>query len=100
MVAPKPAFTATPAAANGRAEVAGSSVLAPLAAILPTSADAHGRASSHARRRRSGQASRLAASSANDALPPGWDRSALETWVAPTKSAGAQGPSRSIAALP
>ena len=66
-VVPSAAVTAAPAAANGRA-TSPCPVSVPLAASRPTSADAHGRAASRDQPRRTGQASRLAASSVNDAV--------------------------------
>ena len=100
-VVPKPAVTATPAAANGRAA---------LAAVVGVGA-ARGQPPDERRRARAGdepatsrsaadRRRRLAASSVNDAVPPGSDRSARQTCVAPRKSAGDHGPSRSSAAIP
>lgn len=71
-----------------------------LEAIRPTSPDTHGRVTSSDQASRSGQASTLAASSANDAAPPGSGRSFRQAWVAPTNSAGDQTLSRSSAIMP
>src|SRR4051812_23368334 len=99
-VEPAVAIADAPATANGRAALAAFSVPEPLVAIRPTSADAQGRAASQDRRTRNGQASTVAASSVNDASPPGSAMSCRQACVRPTKSAGAHRPSRSRAAIP
>jgi hypothetical protein len=68
----------------------------PTALRRPTSADAQGRASTWPKRSRHGQASKLAASSLNAAVPPSAPMSVRQAWVTPSKTAGDQSAGRSI----
>ncbi len=82
---------AAPTTPNGRTlSAAGSKVSVARAAKRPKSPVTHGRASSGASRSRSGQTSRVAASSVNDAVPPGSWTSVRHAWCPPSTSVGDQ----------
>lgn len=68
----------------------------PRAARRPTSTEAQGRASTCPQRSRNGQASRLAASKVNAALPPSAAIPVRQAWLTPSSTAGDQSPDRSI----
>ena len=88
---------APPTTQKGRAiSLAALRVSLPTALSRPISAEAQGRASICPKRSRHGQASKLAASSLNAAVPPTAPMSVRQAWVTPSKTAGDQSAGRSI----
>lgn len=88
---------APPTTQNGRAiSLAGLRVSLPTALSRPISAEAQGRASIWPKRKRHGQASKLAASSLKAAVPPTAPTSVRQPWVTPSKTAGDHQARRSI----
>lgn len=77
-----------PAATKGRVLDAGASVSLPDEEVQPIIAEAQGYAASTEARTFIRHRSMLAASTANDAFPPGSDRSFLQAWVSPKPMAG------------
>ncbi len=99
---PKSAVTtaAPPRTQNGRAIFpAELKVSVARAAKRPTSAEPQGRASRTANRNRTGQTSRVAASSVNDALPPCSCTPVRQAWCPASTSAGDQTDGRSRPAI-
>lgn len=90
------ALAAPPTTQNGRElSAAWLRVSEPFAVKRPINADAQGRASNLPRRNRNGQASKLAASSPNAALPPCVEMSVRHARPAPSQTAGDQSAARS-----
>jgi hypothetical protein len=88
---------APPTTQKGRAiSLAALRVSLPTALSRPISAEAQGRALICPKRSRHGQASKLAASSLNAAVPPTAPMSVRQAWLTPSKTAGDQSAGRSI----
>jgi hypothetical protein len=91
------ATAAPPTTQKGR-PLSGASlrVWEPRADRRPTSTEPHGRASTGPQRSRNGQASKLAASSVNAAVPPSASMPLRQAWLAPSSTAGDHNASRSM----
>jgi hypothetical protein len=92
------ATAAPPTTANRRPlSAAGLRVCEPRADSRPISTEPQGRATTGPQRNRNGQASRLAASSVNAAVPRSSSIPARQAWLAPSRIAGDHSVGRSIA---
>jgi hypothetical protein len=91
------ATAAPPTTQNGRAlSGAGLRVWEPRADRRPISTEPQGRASTGPQRSRNGQASKLAASRVNAAVPPSSSIPVREAWLAPSSTAGDHSAGRSM----
>jgi hypothetical protein len=91
------ATAAPPTTQNGRAlSGAGLRVWEPRADRRPISTEPQGRASTGPQRNRNGQASKLAASRVNAAVPPSSSIPVREAWLAPSSTAGDHSAGRSM----